>query len=82
MSFKLPSKKISRPDNFSGEFDQSFVGKIKLTLHKYFQKINEKGNIFNIFYIELPDTKLDRHYKKKKYSTLYCIYLYIYKNTL
>lgn len=66
ISFKVPSKKNSGPENFSGEFGQSFMGKIKLTLHKYFQEKKKKETYSIHFMKNYPNTKLDRHYKTRK----------------
>ena len=46
----LPTNKIPGPDNFKGEFYQSFREDITSILFKFFQNIAEVGRLPNSFY--------------------------------
>lgn len=68
----LPTKKIPRPDGFTGEFYQTFLKELTPILPKLFQNIEEKGIHPNAFYeariILIP--KPEKNNTRKNYRPL------------
>ena len=72
----LPTNKSTRPDDFPGEFYQTFREELTPILLKLFQKIAEKGTLPNSFYeatitmIPKPDKDTTKKETSKQISLM------------